>query len=64
MTENIWKPKELWKCLKSLGLKFESFISNINCLENDKSANFDVKEIANDSSAYFWNFDIKRKKDK
>ena len=42
LTENIGKPKELWKCLKSLGLKFESSISNINCLENDKSDNFDV----------------------
>ena len=43
LTENIGKPKELCKCLKSLGLKFESSISNINCLENDKSDNFDVK---------------------
>ena len=42
LTENIGKPKELWNCLKSLGLKFESSISNINCLENDKSLNFDV----------------------
>ena len=23
LTENIGKPKELWKCLKSLGLKFK-----------------------------------------
>ena len=44
LTENIGKPKELWNCLKSLGLKFESSISNINCLENDKSVNFDVKD--------------------
>ena len=50
LTENIGKLKELWKSLKSLGLKFESSISNIeyiisNCktksninssLENDK----------------------------
>ena len=32
LTENIGKPKELWNCLKSLGLKFESSVSNINCL--------------------------------
>ena len=37
--------------LKSLGLKFESSISDINCLENDKSTNFDVKDF----SAYFSN---------
>ena len=53
LTENIGKPKELWKSLKSLGLKFECSISNINCLENDKSANFNVKDIAKDFSAYF-----------
>ena len=55
LTENIGKPKELWNCLKSLGLKFESSISNINCLENNKSVNFDVKDIAKDFSAYFSN---------
>ena len=41
--------------LKSLGLKFERSISIINCLENDKSANFDVKDIAKDFSVYFSN---------
>ena len=55
LTENIGKPKELWKSLKSLGLKLERSISNINCLENDKSANFDVKDIAKDFSPYFPN---------
>ena len=55
LTENIGKPKELSKSLKSLGLKFECAISNINCLENDKSVNFDVKDIAKDFSAYFSN---------
>ena len=55
LTENVGKPKELWNCLKSLGLKFESSISNINCLENDKSVNFDFKDIVKDLSAYFSN---------
>ena len=41
--------------LKSLGLKFEPSISNINCLENDKFTKFDVKDIAKDFSAYFSN---------
>ena len=48
LTENIGKPKQLWKSLKSLGLKFERSISNINCLENGKSSHFDVKDIAKD----------------
>ena len=55
LTENIGKPKELWNCLKSLGPNFESSISNMNCLENEKSDNFDVKDIAKDFSAYFSN---------
>ena len=53
LTENIGKPKELWKFLKSLGLKFERSFSNINCLEINKSTNFDVKDIAKYFSAYF-----------
>ena len=53
LTENIGKPKELWKSLNSLGLKF---VSNINCLENHISANFGVKDIAKDFSFYFFEF--------
>ena len=49
--DRLGKPKGLWKSLKSLGLKFERFISNINCLENDISTYFDVKDIAKDFSA-------------
>ena len=56
LTENIGKPKELRKSLKSLVLKYERSISNIYCLENDRSANFDVKDITKDFSAYFSNF--------
>ena len=57
LTENIGKSKQLWKSLKSLGLKYERSISNINYLENDKFANFDVEDINKDFSAYFSNFD-------
>ena len=52
LTENIGKPKELRKSLKYLGLKFEPSFSNINCLEKNKSVNFDLKYIAEDFSAY------------
>ena len=41
----------MMKWLKFLGMKFERSISNINCLEKDKSVNFDVKDIAKDFSA-------------
>ena len=53
LTENIGKPKELLMSLKFLGLKFERPISNINCLENYKSSNFDVKDITKDFSHFF-----------
>ena len=55
LPENIGKPKEFWKSLKSLGLKFERSVSNIIWLENDKCANFDVKDIAEDVNANFSN---------
>ena len=54
-TENIGKLKELRKSVKSLGLKFERSISNINCLENNKSTNLVVRDIAKDFSAHFSN---------
>ena len=57
LIENIGKSKELWKSLKSLGLKFKRSISNINYLENDKFANFDVEDINKYFSAYFSNLD-------
>ena len=52
LTENISKPKELQKSLNSLGLNFEKSVSNKNCLENDTSPNFDIKDIAEDFSLY------------
>ena len=55
LTDNIVKPKDLRKSLKSLGLKFERSISNISCLENGKFTNFYVKDIAKGFSAYFLN---------
>ena len=55
LTENIGKPKELWKSLKVLSLKFERYISSINCLENDKPANFDVKDMVKNVSPYISN---------
>ena len=36
-------------------MKFEHSVSNSKCLKNNKSANFDVKDVAKDFSAYFSN---------
>ena len=55
LTEKIDKPKELWTDLKFLVLKFERSITNINCLENEKSTNFNAKDIADNFWIYFSN---------
>jgi len=48
LNENIGKPKELWKCLKTLGLsKNKSSLSNICLKSNDNVTNFDDKKNAN-----------------
>ena len=48
LTENIGKPKELWKCLKSLGLsKNKTALTNICLKSNDNVTNFDDKKNAN-----------------
>ena len=55
LTQNIGKSKELCRSLKSLGLKIKPSISNVNCLENDESAIFDVKDTGKNFRAYFSN---------
>ena len=55
LTQNIGKSKELWKSLKSLGLKIERSISNVNCLEMMNPLFFYVKDIHKVYTAYFYN---------
>ena len=53
LKENIGKPKELWKILKSLGLpKKCTEIPNI-CLKSEKKLSFDSKDIAEIFKNYF-----------
>ena len=56
LKENIGKPKDLWKTLKSLGLssKKGSNISNI-CLKKDGKINFDEKTNANTFKEFYCN---------
>ena len=56
LKENIGKPKDLWKTLKSLGLpsKKGSNISNI-CLKKDDKTNFDEKTDANTFKEFYCN---------
>ena len=47
LKENIGKPKELWKALKSLGLSSKKGIISNKCLKKDGKICFDDKTNAN-----------------
>ena len=47
LTENIGKPKELWKTLKTMGLPSKKGSLTKICLEKDSITNFDDKKNAN-----------------
>ena len=54
--ENIGKPKELWKALKTLGFPCKKgSISNV-CLKKDDKISFDNKPNANTFKEFFCNF--------
>ena len=46
LNQNIGKPKELWKSLKSLGLPSKQQSSSTVCLEKDSILSFDHKANA------------------
>ena len=46
LNENIGKPKELWKSLKSLGLPSKKTTPSSICLENNETLSFDSKTNA------------------
>ena len=54
LEENIGRPKELWRTLKSLGLSKTNSSPKI-CLEKDNNLSFDHKEIAETFKDYFSN---------
>ena len=47
LTENIGKPKELWKALKNLGLPSKKSLSTNICLTKDNTTIFADKENTN-----------------
>ena len=55
LTENIGKPKELWKTLKALGLPCEVSIATINALKKDKVVQYDRKSISKVFQRFFTN---------
>ena len=55
LKENIGKPKDLWKCLKSLGLSSGKDSSSKICLNNNGNPCFDDKTNAETFKAFFSN---------
>ena len=55
LEDNIGKPKELWKTLKSLGLSEKSKTSSKICLGNDRNLSFDPKTNAETFMIFFSN---------
>ena len=54
LTENIGKPKELWKSLKNLGLaSIKSPLTNICLKTKDEVTNFDDKKMLTFSKKIF-----------
>ena len=55
LNDNIGKPKELWKSLKSLGLPSKESSSATICLEKDEILSFDPKTNAEIFKDFYWN---------
>ena len=55
MKENVGKPKELWKVLKSIGLPQKSFSTANICLKTKEKISFDTKENAETFKDFFNN---------
>ena len=46
LKENIAKPKDLWKTLKSLGLSKKNSVVQSNAIEDNKRLKYDLKSVA------------------
>ena len=52
LNDNIGKPKELWKSLKSLGLPSKANSAATICLEKDGILSFDPKQMLKSSKTF------------
>ena len=55
LKENIGKPRQLWKALKSLGLRCKKGSISSICLKKDDKTSFDGKTNANTFKEFFCN---------
>ena len=56
LKENIAKPKDLWKTLKSLGLSKVFFSCSKNAFEESKRLKYDFKSVAQTFARFYSNF--------
>ena len=54
-TLELWKPKELWKILKALGLRNKVSTVTINALKDHKVVTYDPKSISKVFQMFFTN---------
>ena len=55
LKENIAKPKDLWKTLKSLGLSKNFSVVQTNAVEDNKHLKYDLKSVAQTFSKFYSN---------
>ena len=55
LKENIAKPKDLWKTLKSLGLSKKFSVAQTNAIEDNKRLKYDLKSIAETFAKFYSN---------
>ena len=53
LKENIAKPKDLWKTLKSLGLSKKFSVVQTDAIEDNKHLNYDLKSVAQTFSRFY-----------
>ena len=55
LKENIAKPKDLWKTLKSLGLSKKFSVVQTNAIEDNKRLKYDLKSVAQTFAKFYSN---------
>ena len=55
LKENIAKPKDLWKTLKSLGLSKKVLVVQTNAIEDNKRLKYDLKSVAQTFAKFYSN---------
>ena len=55
LEENIAKPKDLWKILKSLGLSKKVSVVQVNTIEDNKRLKCDLKSAAQTFANFYTN---------